>query len=122
MRQHHAALRGTTDGHHFQVTRRSAAVRFAAGACAACSLLAFGPARMGLCATVVASDNPVILQWYESKWQDVERRAVDMYLSGYSSVLVPPVSKANSTGSAGYDVWDRFDLGSPASPTAFGTE
>ncbi|MCK6476751.1 MAG: hypothetical protein L6Q35_07970 [Phycisphaerales bacterium] len=68
-----------------------------------------------------ANDNPVILQWFEAKWQDVERKAPDFFMAGYAATWMPPPGKA-STSSTGYDVWDRFDLGRPGSQTAFGTE
>ena len=67
------------------------------------------------------ADPPVILQWFEAKWTDIERRMPDFFLAGYGATWLPPASKA-SAGSAGYDVWDRFDLGSPTSQTAYGTE
>ncbi len=68
------------------------------------------------------NDNPVMLQWFECKWQDMERRMPDFFMAGYGSVWVPPPGKSNSSGSAGYDVFDRFDLGKPGAQTAFGTE
>ncbi|MCC6676479.1 MAG: hypothetical protein IT436_04985 [Phycisphaerales bacterium] len=95
---------------HKHFRRRSRAVALAAG-------VAF--------ATPVASsanDNPVILQWFEAKWTDMERRAPDFFIAGYGGVWIPPATKGSSTGSAGYDVWDRFDLGSASAPTAYGTE
>ncbi|MEK6701519.1 MAG: alpha-amylase family glycosyl hydrolase [Planctomycetota bacterium] len=76
----------------------------------------------GLPLPAFADDNPVILAWFETKWTDMERRVPDFFLAGYGGVWMPPPVKANSTGSAGYDAFDRFDLGSPASPTAYGTE
>ncbi|MCC6426779.1 MAG: hypothetical protein IT435_08145 [Phycisphaerales bacterium] len=74
------------------------------------------------CPPVIANDNPVILQWFECRWQDMERRIPDFYLNGYAAMWVPPPGKANSSASTGYDVWDRFDLGRPGAQTAFGTE
>ncbi len=68
------------------------------------------------------ADDLTILQWYEQPWLSMERRVPDLFLAGYDAVWLPPVSKAASTGSVGYDVFDRFDLGSPGSPTAYGTE
>lgn len=73
---------------------------------------------------------PVIMQWFECPWQDMERRMPDWFLAGYGAVWLPPVSRGympptqsnqNST-SAGYDVFDRFDLGKPGAQTAYGTE
>ena len=68
------------------------------------------------------NDDPVIMQWFEAKWSDIERRVPDWYLAGYGGVWLPPPTKASSTGSAGYDVWDRFDFGRPGSETAYGTD
>ncbi|HRJ48949.1 MAG TPA: hypothetical protein PKU91_00335 [Phycisphaerales bacterium] len=89
--------------------------------------------RPGLVAFIVAAgtaaplafarnDNPVMMQWFECRWQDMERRIPDFFVAGYGAIWAPPPSKAASSGSAGYDVWDRFDLGRPGSPTAYGTE
>jgi alpha-amylase len=69
-----------------------------------------------------AQDNPVILQWWEVPWADMEYRMPDFFVAGYGAVWTPPVSKAGSAGSVGYDVLDRFDLGRPGAPTAYGTE
>ena len=79
----------------------------------------------------LTTENPApTLQWFECRWSDMERRMGDYFVSGYGSVWVPPPSRAyvpsgatnqNST-SAGYDVFDRFDLGKPGAQTAFGTE
>ncbi len=68
------------------------------------------------------AEPPVMLQWYEQQWNDMERRVPDFFLAGYGSVWLPPVSKAASQQSGGYDVFDRFDLGRPGSPTLYGTE
>ena len=86
---------------------RSLALVFLAGAAASA---AAGP------------ENAVYLQWWENRWTDMEHRTPDWFMAGYGGLWLPPVSKAGSPGSAGYDVFDRFDLGSPGSPTAFGTE
>ncbi len=73
---------------------------------------------------------PVMLQWFECRWQDMERRMSDWFVAGYGSVWLPPVSRgyvspsnSNQNGdSAGYDAFDRFDLGKPGATTAYGTE
>jgi hypothetical protein len=72
--------------------------------------------------SLAGNDNPVILQWFEAKWTDIERRTPDFFLAGYGAVWLPPPSKAAASNSAGYDVFDRFDLGKPSSQTAYGTE
>lgn len=78
-------------------------------------LLAAGGAR------AQASDNRVILQFFETSWVNIEARMPDIFVAGYGAMWVPAPS-FSSTGSAGYDPFDRFNLGTPESPTAFGTE
>jgi len=66
---------------------------------------------------------PAILQMYEAKWQTIEDRQVDLFYTGYGAMWLPPPSKADTGGfSVGYDVFDRFDLGTPSSQTLYGTE
>lgn len=52
------------------------------------------------------------LQWFETEWDDIERRTPDIFIAGYDALWLPPPSKA-SFGSVGYDPFDRFDLGKP---------
>ena len=73
-------------------------------------------------APTFAQDDQVILQWYEQKWENIERRLTDFFLAGYDAVWLPPASLAAAQGSAGYDVFDRFQLGTPTQPTTYGTE
>jgi len=69
------------------------------------------------------------LQWFETEWDDIERRTPDVFLAGYDALWLPPPAKS-SFGSVGYDPFDRFDLGKPPlltfSPsrerTTYGTE
>ncbi|MBL4699283.1 MAG: hypothetical protein JKX70_10665, partial [Phycisphaerales bacterium] len=76
-----------------------------------------------------AQNTQSYLQWFETEWDDIERRVPDFFLAGYNAVWIPPVSKA-SFHSPGYDPFDRFDLGKPPllsfSPsrarTTYGTE
>jgi len=79
-------------------------------------------------AAQISDENPpVMLQWFECRWPDMERRMTDWFIAGYGSTWLPPVSRGranpntNST-SAGYDVFDRFNLGKPGEETAYGTE
>ncbi|MGH8584757.1 MAG: alpha-amylase family glycosyl hydrolase [Gammaproteobacteria bacterium] len=64
---------------------------------------------------------PAILQWFDSTFRTIEDRTPDLFLAGYGFVWVPPPYRADS-GSVGYDVYDRFDLGRPGRPTLYGTE
>ena len=66
---------------------------------------------------------PAILQIFESSYGNLEQRAADVFAAGYGGVWVPPTGRADSGNfSVGYDVYDRFDLGSPGAPTLYGTE
>ena len=49
-----------------------------------------------LAAPVVAGDNPAMLQWFENKWYDMERRLPDWYTYGWGSVWLPPVTTTAS--------------------------
>ena len=93
------------------------AVRAALGRSVAALWLAAGlaqPAR-------ASNDNLTILQWFETSWVNIENRAPDVFMAGYNGMWVPNPS-LSSNASAGFDPFNRFDLGSPSSPTAFGTE
>ncbi len=66
---------------------------------------------------------PAILQWFDGSYRSMERRAPDVFAAGYGSLWTPPPGRAESGNfSVGYDVYDRFDLGSPGNPTLYGTE
>lgn len=65
----------------------------------------------------------VILQYFETRWETIERRIPDVFMAGYGALWVPPPSIADSGGfSVGYDVFDRFDFGNPFRPTLYGTD
>ncbi len=64
-----------------------------------------------------------ILQLFETKWETIDDRMADIFVSGYGRMWVPPPQRADSGGvSVGYDVFDRFDLGSARNETLYGTE
>ena len=66
---------------------------------------------------------PAILQFFEARWDTIEERQVDVFNTGYGSMWLPPPSRADSSNfSAGYDLFDRFDLGAPRNETLYGTE
>ncbi|MEM9186685.1 MAG: alpha-amylase family glycosyl hydrolase [Planctomycetota bacterium] len=63
------------------------------------------------------------LQVFDARWDTVEDRMADIFVAGYGRLWLPPPARADSGGqSVGYDVYDRFDLGSPRNETAYGTE
>jgi glycosidase len=64
-----------------------------------------------------------ILQYFEGSDGTIEKRAPDIFNAGYGEVLTPPPGRADSGNqSVGYDVYNRFDLGSPGNPTLYGTQ
>lgn len=81
--------------------------------------------------SALAQESPSpILQWFECRWPDMERRMSDYFAAGYGAVWLPPASRGylppsnpnQNSSSAGYDVFDRFALGKPGAQTAYGTE
>lgn len=65
----------------------------------------------------------VIVQYFESRWQTIEHRMPDVFMAGYGSFWLPPNGVADSGGySVGYDVFDRFNLGTPYWQSLYGTE
>ncbi|MEL7473483.1 MAG: GC-type dockerin domain-anchored protein [Planctomycetota bacterium] len=87
-------------------------------------------ALAGLATSALAIDDydteewPVILQWFETPWSQMERRAQDVFVSGYGGMWMPNPTRGDSDGSTGYDPLDRFDFGGPgfSLSTAFGTQ
>ncbi len=76
-----------------------------------------------------APGNMVILQAFEWEWDDIERRMPDVFMAGYNGFWLPSASLA-SFSSAGYDPFDKFNMGEPPiltnsssrTRTTFGTE
>src|SRR5436190_7729036 len=89
--------------------------RFASSAVAGLALTWASP-------EVRAQGASVTLQWFETSWQTMEDRTADVFMAGYQRVWTPPPGKGEGgTSSSGYNVFDRFDLGSPANTTRYGT-
>src|SRR5256885_7958712 len=66
---------------------------------------------------------PPILQMFESSWKNIENRAPDIFATGYGALWVPPPGRADAGNqSVGYDVYNRFDLGSAGNATLYGTK
>jgi len=69
------------------------------------------------------ADARVMVQYFESKWETIERRMPDVFMAGYGAMWLPPAARADSSNfSAGFDLFDRFDLGSEGNETLYGTE
>ncbi len=80
---------------------------------------------LGTVHTAVAEDvsPPVFLQWFESSYKTIENRMADIHRAGYGAIWTPPPGRADiSNYSVGYDVYDRFDLGTTNNPTLYGTQ
>lgn len=66
---------------------------------------------------------PAILQDFESSYTTITSRMPDIFAAGYGAVYTPPPGRADTGNqSVGYDVYDRFDLGSAGNPTLYGTQ
>ncbi|MCK4871460.1 MAG: hypothetical protein KAS72_01930 [Phycisphaerales bacterium] len=77
---------------------------------------------LGAGACFAQSDSMTMLQIFETPWDVLEHRTVDVWAVGYDEFWVPPPSQAEfAGGSVGYDLYDRFDMGSPDQPTRYGT-
>lgn len=64
-----------------------------------------------------------ILQWFDGSYQTMNTRAADVFMAGYGTLWTPPPGRADSGDqSVGYDVYDRFDLGTWDRKTLYGTE
>ncbi|MEO0515181.1 MAG: hypothetical protein AAF086_07800 [Planctomycetota bacterium] len=89
------------------------------------SLLAALSLGFGVSTAAFGQDTsaPAILQYFESRWDTIEERTIDSFYAGYGGMWVPPTGRADSGGfSVGYDVFDRYDLGSANNETLYGTE
>lgn len=68
-------------------------------------------------------EEATILQYFEAQWNTMRTRMPDVFMAGYDAAWVPPPQKgAFGASSIGYDLFDRFDLGSNGAPTRYGTE
>ncbi|MEM9481143.1 MAG: alpha-amylase family glycosyl hydrolase, partial [Verrucomicrobiota bacterium] len=68
----------------------------------------------------------VMLQYFNTSWKELARKMPEIAEAGYESLWLPPPAKGSGGLSVGYDVWDRFDLGSKdqrgSVSTRYGTE
>ena len=74
-------------------------------------------------ARAASESAPAILQWFDSSYDTQAKRVADFFMAGYGSTWIPPTGRADSGNqSVGYDVFDRFDLGTPGNQTLYGSE
>src|SRR5258706_14110502 len=52
-----------------------------------------------------------MLQLFNLTWNQISDKMPELAEAGYQSLWLPPPAKANSQFSAGYDMFDPFDLG-----------
>lgn len=67
----------------------------------------------------------VILQYFNTSWNEIATRVPELAEAGYTALWLPPPFKAGSQFSVGYDTFDRFDFGNKSQmggvPTRYGT-
>jgi glycosidase len=73
--------------------------------------IAAGPAARG----------EVILQYFNTSWNEIASRMPELAEAGYTALWLPPPFQAGSQGSVGYDCFDRFNFGSGGVVTRYGT-
>ena len=67
-----------------------------------------------------------MLQYFNTSWRELTHKIPEIAEAGYESLWIPPPTKAGGAFSVGYDLFDRFDLGSKdqrgSLRTRYGTE
>ena len=67
-----------------------------------------------------------MLQYFNTSWKEIADKMPELAEAGYNSIWIPPPTKGSGGLSVGYDLWDRFDLGSKdqrgSVSTRYGTE
>ncbi len=111
MRDHHAHI--PTPG---RKTRRIARISLR-------SVLLAATFMMTAAASAQDTSPAPILQWFEGTYQTQIDRAPDLFMAGYGTLWAPPPGRADlSDFSVGYDVYDRFDMGTWDRKTLYGTQ
>ncbi|MFT5470463.1 MAG: glycosidase, partial [Verrucomicrobiales bacterium] len=67
-----------------------------------------------------------MVQYFNTSWKEIANKMPELAEAGYESIWLPPPPKGSGGLSVGYDLWDRFDLGSKdqrgSVSTRYGTE
>ncbi|MGL4398542.1 MAG: alpha-amylase family glycosyl hydrolase, partial [Luteolibacter sp.] len=83
-------------------------------------------ALLALMTLTQAAKGEAVLQYFNTDWRELTARIPEVAEAGYNALWVPPPTKGSGGLSVGYDVWDRFDLGSKEQRgsvrTRYGTE
>ena len=74
-----------------------------------------------LCLLISSASGEGMLQYFNTTWKEVEAKLPELVEAGYESLWLPPPTKASGGLSVGYDLWDRFDLGSKDQRNTVGT-
>ena len=78
------------------------------------------------CLATSAGAGEVILQYFNTSWNEIARRIPELAEAGYTALWLPPPFKAGGGLSVGFDTYDRFDLGTKnqngSITTKYGTE
>jgi len=64
----------------------------------------------------VSSKAEVMMQWFETEWEEMYRRLPEVGEFWYDSIWIPspskgPTGKGTKWGNVGYNLYDRFDVG-----------
>ena len=71
--------------------------------------------------TVAPAAGEAMLQYFNTSWREIESKMPELAEAGYESLWLPPPTKGSGGLSVGYDLWDRFDLGSKDQRGSVGT-
>ena len=63
----------------------------------------------------------VVLQYFNTSWNEIATRMPEVAEAGYTALWLPPPFVAGSQDSVGYDCFDRFNFGSGGAVTRYGT-
>ncbi len=81
-------------------------------------------AVLSLCARQARGE--AMIQYFNTDWNELAQKMPELAEAGYDSIWLPPPTKGSGGLSVGYDLWDRFDLGSKdqrgSVRTRYGTE
>ncbi len=76
------------------------------------------------CVTCVRGE--AVLQIFQLTWNQITQKMPEFAEAGYTAIWVPPITKASSVYSTGYDCFNGFDLGdlneNGTIPTRYGTK
>ncbi|MDQ6624784.1 MAG: alpha-amylase family glycosyl hydrolase, partial [Verrucomicrobiota bacterium] len=74
----------------------------------------------------VKARGEAMIQYFNTDWNEIALKMPELAEAGYDSIWIPPPTKGSGGLSVGYDLWDRFDLGSKdqrgSVRTRYGTE